>query len=87
MRLLFSLTLITLSLCGIFVEKSFRANSTDFAARVFNGANYEIRSMDILGSQGWKVLHKRRVFTKSTLMYIIFHQLNNAEIDIPVRNH
>ena len=43
------------------------------AARVLTGANYDIRSADIIQSLSWDTLDARRLRAKSTLMYKILH--------------
>ena len=44
------------------------------AARVISGATYDVRSVDLLESLGWKHLELRRNYLKSVFMYKI---LNN----------
>lgn len=43
------------------------------AARVLTGANYDIRSADIIQTLSWDTLDARRLRAKSTLMYKILN--------------
>ena len=43
------------------------------AARVLTGANYDIRSVDIIQNLSWDTLNARRRRAKSTLMYKILN--------------
>ena len=43
------------------------------AARVLTGANYDIRSADIIQTLSWDTLDARRLCAKSTLMYKILN--------------
>ena len=48
------------------------------AARVLNGANYDIRSADIIQTLSWDTLVARRLRAKSTLMYKTIYSFNKC---------
>ena len=59
-----------ISICCIFQSlQRFQSR----AARVLTGANYDIRSADIIQTLSWDTLDARRLRAKSTLMYKILN--------------
>ena len=58
--------------CGKLLKDKLQ-RSQSRAARVLTGANYDIRSADIIQTLSWDTLDARRLRAKSTLMYKILH--------------
>ena len=54
------------------------------AARVLPGANYDIRSADIIQTLSWDILDARRLRTKSTLMYKILYDDTHPTLGTPL---
>jgi hypothetical protein len=71
---LYSPTLITAALSGTIGLKDKLQKFQNWAARVIARATYDVRSVDLLESLGWKHLELRRNYLKSVFMYKI---LNN----------
>ena len=58
------------------MENYYKTSYKDFnlrAARVLTGANYDIRSTDIIQNLSWDTLDARQLRAKSTLMYKILN--------------
>ena len=63
-------------LFGTTAENYYKTSYKDFnlrAARVLTGANYDIRSTDIIQNLSWDTLDARQLCAKSTLMYKILN--------------
>ena len=58
--------------CGIGLKDKLQ-KFQNRAARVITGSTYDIRSIDVLNTLGWKTLDQKRNYTKSMFMYKIIN--------------